>query len=119
MKQIFIFSFAIVFALSALLGAQKKRGVSFSFVTSFDFNGYPACSLTRTRICVEAVRFYDADSAQSLVETSTAGMEGDRVIIGTVQPDFIPRRVYAASVYRDTAGFLREGPAGPISEFIR
>ncbi len=119
MKRVAGFAIAFVFAMSLLLTAEMKNGSTVYLQTSFDFTDHPACGQSESTNCIKAIRFYDADSRLPLAEVETkASMTGQQSIIGITKVSAIPHRVYAVTVYLDSAGRLTEGPRGQISEFI-
>jgi hypothetical protein len=119
MSKAVVFTLVVVFALTTWLGAERKypRPVALHLVTNFDFAAYPACRFGGTSNCIQAIRFYDADSRQLLAEVPANTMTGRQQIIGTATVASIPRRVYALTVYLDTSGQTKEGARGRVSEF--
>jgi len=119
MKKTLLIVIAVMFLLRAWLGAERHAGtLDLSLVTSFNFSSYPACGLSRASYCIQAIRFYDADSGARLAEVPVnAGMAGPRRIVTTVRVNSIPRHAYAVTVYLDNGGILKEGPAGQVSTF--
>jgi hypothetical protein len=121
MSKAVVFTLAIVFALTAWLSAerQQQHASAIYLVTSFDFTAYPVCRAGKTTNCINAIRFYDADSHQSLAEVKAAAdMAGRQPIIGTARVSSIPHRVYAVTAYVDRTGRMKEGPPGQITELI-
>ena len=50
----------MMFLLHAWVSAERQAGtLNMHLVTSFDFSGYPACGLSRSSNCIQAIRFYD------------------------------------------------------------
>jgi hypothetical protein len=119
MKKTLLIVIAVMFLLRAWLGAERHAGTfDMYLVTSFNFSSYPACGLSRASYCIQAIRFYDADSGARLAEVPVnEGMAGPRRIVTTVRLNSIPRHAYAATVYLDNGGILQEGPAGQVSTF--
>jgi len=119
MKKTLLIVIAVMFLLRAWLGAERRAGtLELSLVTSFNFSSYPACGLSRASYCIQAIRFYDADSGARLAEVPVnEGMAGPRRIVTTVRVSSLPRHAYAAMVYLDNGGILKEGPAGQVSTF--
>jgi len=119
MKETLLIGIAVMFLLRAWLGAEKRTGTQDMYlVTSFNFSRYPACDRGRTNYCVQAIRFYDADSGARLAEVPAhAGMRGPQRIVATVRVNSIPRRAYAVTVYPDSRGIVKEGPPGQVSTF--
>jgi hypothetical protein len=78
MKKTLLIVLAVMFLLRAWLGAERHAGtLDMYLVTSFNFSSYPACGLSRNSNCVQAIRFYDADSNTRLAEVPAhAGMKG-------------------------------------------
>lgn len=69
MKKPMTFALAIMVACSVWLFAEKREAASGTYlVTRFDFARYPACQQSGNSNCILAIRFYDADSNQRLVE---------------------------------------------------
>ena len=121
MSKAVVFTLAIVFALTAWLSAerQQQRASAIYLVTNFDFAAYPVCRASKTTNCINAIRFYDADSQQSLAEVkASADMAGRQSVVGTARVSSIPHRVYAVTAYLDSAGRMKEGPRGQITELI-
>jgi len=119
MKKTLLIVIAVMFLLRAWLGAERHAGtLDMYLVTSFNFSSYPACGLSRASYCIQAIRFYDADSGARLAEVPVnEGMAGPRRIVTTVRVNSIPRHAYAVTVYLDNSETLREGPAGQVSTF--
>jgi len=119
MKKTLLIGVAVMFLLRAWLGAERRAStLDMNLVTSFDFSSYPACGPGRTSYCIEAIRFYDADSKVRLAEVpARAGMRGAQRIVATVRVGPIPRRAYAVTVYLDSRGVLKEGLPGQVSTF--
>ena len=118
-KKTLLIVVAVMFLLRAWLGAERHAGtLDMRLVTSFNFSSYPACGLSRTSYCIQAIRFYDADSGARLAEVPAhAGMTGAQRIVTTVHVNSVPRHAYAVTVYRDDGGILKEGPPGEVSTF--
>lgn len=118
MNKSIMFALAIVVTCSAWLFAgklQPARGVY--LVTTFDFARYPACRPGTSSNCVQAIRFYDADSDQELAEANTnARMRGTQRIMARVNDGPLPRRAYAIAVYLDGSGSRKEGPRGQTTQ---
>ena len=119
MKKTLLIVIAVMFLLRAWLGAERHAGtLDMYLVTNFNFSSYPACGLSRASYCIQAIRFYDADSGARLAEVPVnEGMAGPRRIETTVRVNSIPRHAYAVTVYPDNSGILKEGPAGEVSTF--
>jgi hypothetical protein len=119
MKKTLLTVFAVMFLLRAWVGAERHAGtLAMNLVTSFDFSRYPACGPSRTSTCLQAIRFYDADSNARLAEVpARASMRGAQRIVATVRVNSIPRRAYTVTVYLDSSGILKEGPPGQVSTF--
>jgi hypothetical protein len=119
MKKTLLIVIAVMFLLRAWLGAERHAGtLDMYLVTSFNFSSYPACGLSRASYCIQAIRFYDADSGARLAEVPvTEGMAGARRIVTTVRVNSIPHHAYAVTVYLDNSGILKEGPTGQVSTF--
>jgi hypothetical protein len=119
MKKTLLIVIAVMFLLRAWLGAERHAGtLDMYLVTSFNFSSYPACGLSRASYCIQAIRFYDADSGARLAEVPVnEGMAGPRRIVTTVRLNSIPRHAYAVTVYLDNSETLTEGPAGQVSTF--
>jgi len=119
MKRMLLLLGAVVLLLTAWLGAAKSAPlVDLSLVTTFDFSRYPACSADQTLYCIQAIRFYDADSGAQLAEVPVEhrAARAER-IAATLHTAWLPRRVYAVTLYRDSGGTLQEGAAGEVSSF--
>lgn len=119
MKKTLLIVIAVMLVLRAWVGAQRHAGtLDMYLVTSFNFSRYPACGLSRNSNCIQAIRFYDADSHARLAEVpAQAGMTGAQWITTTVRVNSVPRRAYAVTVYLDNSGTLKEGPPGQVSAF--
>ncbi len=119
MIRISAFATVLVLGLAIWLSAEKRGlPVRMKFVTTFDFGRYPACAAPGQDNCIQAIRFYDADSARLLAEVPVGNtMTGAQRIAGTVMLGFIPRHAYAVTLYWDETGRRQEGPRGQISEF--
>ena len=119
MKKTLLIVISVMFLLRAWLGAERHAGtLDMYLVTSFNFSSYPACGASRTSNCIQAIRFYDADSNARLAEvTAPAGMTGAQRIVTTVRVNSVPRHAYAVTAYLDNGGTLREGPPGQVSTF--
>jgi len=118
MKKMLLIAVVVMFLLRAWLGAERRAStLDMNLVTSFNFASYPACGAGRTSYCIQAFRFYDADSNARLAEVPAAGMRGAQRIMATVRVNALPRRAYVVTVYPDEHGFLKEGPAGKVSTF--
>jgi len=118
MKKTFLIVIAVMFLLRAWLGAERHVGtLDMYLVTSFNFSIYPACGLNRNSNCIQAIRFYDADSSARLAEVPAhANMTGAQRITTTVRVHSVPRHAYAATLYLDNNSILKEGSAGQVSE---
>ena len=111
---------AIIFVSVLCLWVRAERPAetfNMRLVTNFDFSRYPACGLSRSSYCIQAIRFYDPDSSGRLEVPIHAGMAGSQPIVATVRAHSIPRHAYAVTVYRDNSGSLREGLPGEVSTF--
>jgi hypothetical protein len=119
MKKAFVVAIAMVFLLRVWVSAERHPGtVDMHLVTNFDFSTYPACKASRNSYCIQAIRFYDADSSARLAEvTAGQGMLGPERIVVAIRVNSVPRRVYAVTVYQDGSGTSREGPPGQVSTF--
>lgn len=118
MKKSMILAFAIVFAFSIFLFAEKGRTAPKVYlITTFDFRRYPACALDLQRNCIAAIRFYDADSKEPLADVETIGMTGPQTIVAVAKPGTIARRAYAATVYLDSDWHRKIGAPGETSQF--
>jgi len=119
MKRTLLIAIVVMFLLRAWMGADRHASVlDLSLVTSFDFSRYPSCGLSRTSHCIQAIRFYDADSGTRLAEVPISeGMAGAQRIATTVRLNSIPRHAYAVTLYRDSRGAIVEGGAGEVSTF--
>ena len=119
MKKTLLIGVAVMFLLRAWLGAEKHTGTQdMNLVTSFNFSSYPACGPGRTSYCIQAIRFYDADSNARLAEVAVnAGMRGAQRIVASVRVNSIPRRAYAVTVYPHGRGVFKEGLPGQVSTF--
>ena len=119
MKKTLLIGVVVMFLLRAWLGAEKRTGTQDMYlVTSFNFSSYPACGPDRTSYCIRAIRFYDADSRARLAEVPIhAGMRGTQRIVAAVRVNSVSRHAYAATVYPDSGGMLKEGPPGEVSAF--
>jgi hypothetical protein len=119
MKKRLMVAIIFVFVLCVWVRAERPAETfNMHLVTSFDFSRYPACSLSRSSYCIQAIRFYDSDSNGRLAEVPIhAGMTGSQPIVAMVRADSIPRHAYAVTVYRDNSGSLREGLPGEVSTF--
>jgi hypothetical protein len=118
MKKMLFVSVVVMFMLRVWLGAERRAStVDMNLVTSFNFSSYPACGAGRTSYCIQAFRFYDADSNARLAEVSAAGMRGARRIMATVRVNSLPRRAYVVTVYPGDHGILKEGLPGKVSTF--
>lgn len=119
MKKMLLVAVAMVFLLRAWLGAERHNGtLKLNLVTSFDFAKYPACGPQRTSNCIQAIRFYDADSNLRLAEVPAPhGRTGPQPMMAAVNLNSIPRRAYAVTVYADNNGISKEGPRGAVSRF--
>jgi len=119
MKKTLLIGVAVMILLRAWLGAEKRTGTQDMYlVTSFNFSSYPACGPGRTNYCIQAIRFYDADSQARLAEVPAhTGMRGEQRFVATVRVNSVPRRAYAVTVYPDSRGILKEGPPGQVSTF--
>ena len=119
MIRIWVFATMLVLGLTVWLnGAKRGLPVEAKFVTSFDFGQYRSCAGHGRSNCIQAIRFYDADSARLLAEVPVSeSIQGSQRIVGTARLNFIPRHAYAVTVYRDELGRRREGPRGQISDF--
>jgi hypothetical protein len=117
-KKSITLAFAIFVVCSMWVLAEKwEAAPEIYLVTSFDFAQYPACQASRNTNCILSIRFYDADSHQRLAEVPTsASMTGRQEIIGRAQAGGIPRRVYAVTVYADSAGNRMEGSPGQTTD---
>jgi hypothetical protein len=116
---VIVVMFLLLVLLRAWLGAERHAAAfDMDLVTSFNFSSYPACGLGRTSYCIQAIRFYNADSNVRLAEVPAyAGMTGAQRIATRVRVNSIPHRAYAVTVYLDDGGTLKEGPAGEVSTF--
>jgi len=119
MKRTLLVAIAMVFILRAWLGAERHtRTLRLNLVTSFDFSKYPACGQRRTTSCVQAVRFYDADSKLRLADVvAPPQSRGSRQMVAAVDVSAVPRRAYAVTVYADNNGMTKEGSPGAVSRF--
>jgi hypothetical protein len=118
MKKMLLIGVAVMFLLRAWLGAERRAStIDMNLVTSFNFSSYPACGSGRTSYCIQAFRFYDADSNSRLAEVPAAGMRGTQRITANVRLNSVPRHAYVVTVYPDDHGILNEGPAGKVSTF--
>jgi hypothetical protein len=119
MKKTLILAIAVMFLLRAWVSAERHTGtLSMSLVTSFDFSRYPACGLSRSSYCIQAIRFYDSDSKIRLAEVPVSvAMTGLQSIATTVRVHSMPRHAYAVTVYMDNNGTLKEGVPGQVSTF--
>ena len=117
MKKTLITAIAVIFLLRAWVRAERHAGpLDMSLVTSFNFSSYPACGRSRSSYCIQAIRFYDADSNARLAEVPVRGhMTGPQPIVATVRVHSIPRHAYAVTVYLDSNGSLKEGLPGQVS----
>ncbi len=117
MIRIWVFATMLVLGITVWLhAANRGLPVEAKFVTSFDFGQYPPCAAGWSN-CIQAIRFYDADSARLLAEVPVSGStKGPQRIVATARLMFIPRHAYAVTVYRDEMGSRREGPRGQVSE---
>jgi hypothetical protein len=117
-KKPMTLALAIVVACSVWLFAEKREAAPGMYlVTSFDFTRYPACQDSGNSNCIQAIRFYDADSNQRLAEVETnARMRGTQRIIGKAKAGAMPHRAYAVTVYLDSGGNWKEGPRGQTTE---
>lgn len=120
MRTARLIALVFAFAMSLVVVAQTIEDVSTLYlVTHFDFTGYPACTSSASRSCIQGIRFYDADSNALLVEVEAkATMTGQERIVGVAKLSQRPQRVYAVTLYVDHEGRLEEGPRGPITEFV-
>jgi len=118
MKKTLLIVIVVMFLLRAWLGAERHAGViDMRLMTSFNFSSYPACGLSG-RNCIQAIRFYDADSNVRLADVPAhAGMTGAQPIVATVRVSSVPRHAYAVTVYLDNRGALKEGLPGQVSTF--
>lgn len=119
MKKTLMVAIAVMFLLHAWASAERHAGtLNMCLVTSFDFSSYPACGLSRSSYCIQAIRFYDPDSRTRLAEVPVrAGMTGPQPIVATVRVNSIPRHAYAVTVYLDNSGSFKEGLPGQVSTF--
>ena len=119
MKRTLLIVVAVMVLLRPWLGAERPAGtLDMYLVTNFNFSSYSACGPGRASYCIQAIRFYDADSGMRLAEVpANEGMAGPRRIAATVRVHSIPRHAYAVTVYLDNSGILKEGPAGKVSTF--
>ncbi len=119
MKKTLIVAIAVMFLLHAWVSAERHAGtLNMYLVTSFHFSSYPACGLSRSSYCIQAIRFYDPDSKARLAEAPVrAGMTGPQLIVATVRVNSIPRHAYAVTVYLDNSGNRNEGLPGRVSSF--
>jgi len=120
MNKTFAFAIALALLFTAWLRAERRElPLQMNLVTSFDFNSYPTCAAAGRSNCIQAIRFYDADSARLLAEVTVSdSMRGLQRIVGTATVRSIPHRAYAVTVYLDNSGRRQEGAPGPVSEFI-
>ncbi|HVP52742.1 MAG TPA: hypothetical protein VMT05_11560 [Terriglobales bacterium] len=118
MKKMLLIAVVVMFLLRAWLGAERRAStLDMNLVTSFNFFSYPACGSGRTSYCIQAFRFYDADSQARLAEVPATGMRGAQRIVASVRVNAVPRRAYVVTVYPDDHGILKEGPPGKVSTF--
>lgn len=119
MKKTLIAAMVVMVLLCVWVSAERHAGtLSMYLVTSFDFSSYPACGLSRSNYCIQAIRFYDPDSKARLAEVPVHfGMSGPQPIVATVRVHSIPRHAYAVTVYLDNSGSLKEGLPGQVSTF--
>ena len=119
MKKTFVVAIAMVFLLRVWVSAERHAGtVDMRLVTTFDFSSYPACKASRNNYCIQAIRFYDADSNTRLAEVPVGqGMLGPKQIVATVRVNSVPRHAYAVTVYQDGSEMSKEGPQGQVSTF--
>jgi len=119
MKKTFVVAIAMVFLLRVWVSAERHAGtVDMRLVTTFDFSSYPASKASRNNYCIQAIRFYDADSNMRLAEVQVGqGVVGPEQIVATVRVNSVPRRAYAVTVYQDGSGMSKEGPPGHVSMF--
>ena len=119
MKKTVLVAIAMVFLLRAWLGAERHPGkLELNLVTSFDFAKYPACGMGKTSGCIQAIRFYDADSKVRLAEVpAPPGSRGPKQMVAAVNLSSIPRRAYTVTVYVDNGGVAKEGFPGRVSTF--
>ncbi len=119
MKKTLLVAIVMVLLLRAWLGAERhSETLKLKLVTSFDFAQYPACGPNRTINCIQAVRFYDADSKLRLAEVpAPPGRTTSQQITAALNVNSIPRRAYAVTVYADSNGLSKEGPPGAVSRF--
>jgi hypothetical protein len=118
MKKMLLIAVVVMSLLRAWLGAERLAGtLDMNLVTSFNFFSYPACGTGRSSYCIQAFRFYDADSQARLAEVPAAGMRGAQRIVASLRVNAVPRRAYVVTVYPDDHGMLREGPPGKVSTF--
>jgi len=118
MKKTLLIVIVVMFLLRAWLGAERHAGaIDMRLMTSFNFSSYPACGVSSTN-CIQAIRFYDADSNARLAEVPARfGVKGAQPIVATVRVSSVPRHAYAVTVYLDNHGALREGLPGQVSTF--
>jgi len=119
MKKLLVMVTAIVLLMTAWLGAERRApAVDLSLLTSFDFSRYPACGAGRTIYCIQAIRFRNADTGLQLAEVPVENRAARaQRIAATLRTESLPRRVYAVTLYRDSGGVVKEGPAGEVSWF--
>jgi hypothetical protein len=119
MKKTLIAAVAVMFLLHVLVSAGKHAGtLNMYLVTSFDLSSHPACGLSRSSYCIQAIRFYDPASKRRLAEVPVhAGMRGPQTILATVRVHSVPRHASALTVYLDDSGSLEEGLPGQGSTF--
>ena len=118
MRKMLLIGVAVMFLLRAWLGAERRAStLDINLVTSFNFSRYPACGAGKTSYCIQAFRFYDADSNARLAEVPTAGMRGAQPIVASVRLNAVPRHAYVVTVYPDEHGILREGAPRTVSTF--
>jgi len=120
MNKTFASAIVLALLLTVWLSAEKRElSLQMNLVTSFDFDSYPTCAAARRSNCIQAIRFYDADSAKLLAEVPVSySMTGLQRIVGTATVRSIPHRAYAVTVYLDNNSRRQEGAPGPVSEFI-
>ena len=120
MTKVVALSLVVVLALTTWLVADRKQHptTNLRIVTSFDFTVYPACRFGQGSNCMQAIRFYDADSGRRLADAPVSpNMTGRRQIVANARLATIPRGIYAVTVYLDAAGQTKEGLPGEVSRF--
>ena len=117
MKRMLLMFIVSIFLLGSWVGADRHSATpSMYFVTTFDFSQYPVCRSSASRYCIQAVRFYDQDSATQLAEVLVSPEKtGAQSVGATVHVRSTPQHVYAVTVYRDGTAAPKEGSPGQVS----